>query len=290
MVLGMHYSGPSMLGGLLVTGLGYNMGGPLIGAAFDNEKGFYELIDAVLQNDEFMNLQRIWWSTNVINYNAEEALEAKKSGKATFQHGTKALAFLNNPDNAPWMQKDPRMCIMLKTWLPLLNSEPVILWMYRHPLEVTNSLIRHKASFTLDHGLRLWIIYNMRGIQNSAGLCHVYSSNNVILVDPMTEVMHLSRELMTKCGVPALPNELTEDQVEKFVDTSLQHNKKRIGEGLPVIAKHGDCKVHQLVTKTPAGLYVYELEQNLYLVAMEIYCAVNSGEAYKDDYKWPVLP
>ena len=42
-VLGMHRSGTSMLSGLLVSGLGYNVGKPLIGAAFDNEKGFFEL-------------------------------------------------------------------------------------------------------------------------------------------------------------------------------------------------------------------------------------------------------
>ena len=39
-VLGMHRSGTSLLSGLLVKGLGYNIGGPLIGAAFDNEKRF----------------------------------------------------------------------------------------------------------------------------------------------------------------------------------------------------------------------------------------------------------
>ncbi len=41
-VLGMHRSGTSMLSGLMVTGSGYNTGGPLIGSAFDNEKGFFE--------------------------------------------------------------------------------------------------------------------------------------------------------------------------------------------------------------------------------------------------------
>lgn len=41
-VLGMHRSGTSMLSGLMVTGNGYHTGGPLIGSAFDNEKGFFE--------------------------------------------------------------------------------------------------------------------------------------------------------------------------------------------------------------------------------------------------------
>lgn len=36
MVLGMHRSGTSMLAGLMVIGMGYKTGGPLIGGAFDN--------------------------------------------------------------------------------------------------------------------------------------------------------------------------------------------------------------------------------------------------------------
>lgn len=45
-VLGMHRSGTSMLSGLLVTGCGYQVGksSDLIGASFDNEKGFFERV------------------------------------------------------------------------------------------------------------------------------------------------------------------------------------------------------------------------------------------------------
>jgi hypothetical protein len=290
-LLGMHRSGTSMLGGLMVIGLGYNAGSPLIGGAFDNEKGFFELIPAVLQNDEFMNLQRVWWSANVINYNAEQALADKESGKAKFQQGARALAFLNNPDSAPWMQKDPRMCITLRTWLKLLNSEPAVVWTYRHPMEVAHSLIQREASFTLDHGLRLWIVYNMRGLQNSRDLCRVYSSNEAILADPLREVQRISDELTQKCGVPRPPRELTDDVVNKFIDTSLVHQggKKKYGDGRAVIEKHGDdCPVYELETKSKVGSDQYEAELVLYRIAMKLYCDMKSGAAYKDDYdEWP---
>lgn len=289
MILGMHRSGTSMLGGLLVTGFGYNVGGPLIHENFDNEKGFFERIDAVLQNDEFLNLQNAWWGANVINYDYQKALDDKNSGKAKFKEGERALAFLNNPENAPWMQKDPRMCITLKTWLPLLNSEPAVVWTYRHPLEVALSLIRREKMFTLDHGLRLWIVYNMRGIQNSEGLCRVFSSNEAILADPLTEVTRISQELTTNCGVPPPPNKLTAEQVEKFVDTSLQHNKKAIGADMPVIRRFGSCEVHELVTDSEKDTPRYNLENDLYMTAMEIFCAMKNGAAYDPDYLWPEL-
>ena len=74
-VLGMHRSGTSMLSGLLVTGMGYFVGEPLIGGAFDNEKGFFELIPVVLQNDEFLYSQHIDWSYNVYHYDYKKGLE-----------------------------------------------------------------------------------------------------------------------------------------------------------------------------------------------------------------------
>jgi len=286
-LLGMHRSGTSMLGGLLVTGLGYNVGSPLIRPGSDNEKGFFELIPAVLQNDEFMNLQRIWWSANVINYSDGKALEDKRTGKATFREGNRALAFLNNPDNAPWMQKDPRMCITLRTWLELLNSQPAVIFTYRHPMEVAHSLIRREPAFTLDHALRLWFVYNMRGVENSSDLCRITTSNEAILANPLVEVQRLSDELTSKCGVPAPPHKLDEEVVSKFVDTSLLHSKKKYGEDLPVIEEHGDCKIHELVTKTPPDSPQYQLEKNMYLKAMRLFCDLESGAAYQSDYQWP---
>lgn len=119
-VLGMHRSGTSMLSGLLVEGFGYEPGEPLIGASFDNEKGFFELVPAVLQNDEFFKEQNMHWATlNLQHYDAERALQAKEDGKIPFFRGERALNVLNNdPSVVPWLQKDPRMCIAFRTWLP----------------------------------------------------------------------------------------------------------------------------------------------------------------------------
>jgi len=282
-----------MLSGLLVTGLGYTVGGPLIGGAFDNEKGFFELIPAVLQNDEFMKHQRVYWSSNVFAYDAEKALEHKKSGVVDFhEYGEKALKFMNNPKNAPWLQKDPRMCITLKTWLPLLNNEPAIVFTYRHPLEVALSLKKREENFSIDHALRLWILYNMRAIQNSKGLCMVLSSNEAVLKDPLNEVQRISDELTSKCGVPEPPNKLTQEDVDQFVDPDLQHNKKqREAEDAKkeVVAGYDGCKVREYKSSAPPESAQAQREQDLYLKAMKMFCDFQSGEAYKDAYEWPQL-
>lgn len=287
-VLGMHRSGTSMLSGLLVQGMGYKVGGPLIEPAFDNEKGFFELLPIVLQNDEFMAKQHIGWSYNVINYDYQKALEHKRIGIVKFKEGDRGLPFLNNPDNSPWLQKDPRMCITLKTWLELLNSEPAVVYTYRHPLEVAQSL-HHREGFDVQHGLRLWIIYNMRAIQNSQDLCKVYSSNEKMLANPRVEVQRISDELTHKCNVPLPPRKLSQEDVDVFVDPKLQHEKKKKKKLPGILEQHGDCTVPKYDSSFEPGSPQQILEEKLYRKAMRIFCDLNSGIAYSKDYEWPSI-
>lgn len=289
LVLGMHRSGTSMLSGLLNQGCGYNVGGPLIGAHFDNQKGFFERIDAVLQNDEFMKDQRVWWSSGVISYDSDKALDHLKKGTIPFVEGKKALEFFDNPNNTPWMQKDPRMCITVKTWLKLMKHEPAVLFTYRHPLEVALSL-QSREKFSLDHGLRLWIVYNMRAIQNTAGMCRVFSSNDAILANPLLEVQRLSAELTSTCGVPEAPSTISQEDVDKFVDPNMQHGKKKLGEGKETLEEIDGCVIPEFDSDHEKDTPSWKRERELYKIAMEIHCDFKSGKAYEDSYKWPEIP
>lgn len=292
-VLGMHRSGTSVLSGLLVSGLGYNVGKPLIGAAFDNEKGFFELLPAVLQSDIFMRKQYVHWSSGVVNYDVDKALKMKEANELEFKEGEAALKFLNNPLSTPWLWKDPRLCITIKTWLPLLKTEPAIVFTYRHPLEVAMSLEKRQDNIDLEHGLRIWIAYNMRGIQNMKGLCQVLSSNEAILANPLKEVHRIADELTSKCHVPAPPNKLTQQLVDSFVDPKLQHNKKKREAELTkheILVTRGDsCEIRDYDSKNEVGSMHRERETKMYLKAMNVFCDLKSGEAFKEDYEWPSL-
>ena len=100
-LLGMHRSGTSLLGGLLHHSLHLPVGPPetLIGPAFDNKKGFFENVNVVLQNDDLMRTQRQDYG----NVNTFDAVLAAKqlmdlssgpsvSNKLDFKKGSKALA------------------------------------------------------------------------------------------------------------------------------------------------------------------------------------------------------
>jgi hypothetical protein len=265
---------------------------PLIGSAFDNEKGFFERVDIVLQNDEFMGKQNVWWSANVINYDWEQALKDKESGKVKFLRGESGLKFLDDPKNAPWLQKDPRMCITLKTWVALMKTAPAVVFTYRHPLEVALSLHKREKNFPVERGLRLWIVYNMRAIQNSRGLCMVKSSNDAILADPLHEIQRISDELTYKCGVPEPPDRIKQEDVDRFIDPKLQHGKDQLAKEERQVLEtynNGDCKVYSFTSEEEEGTVAFKREQELYRKAMKIYCDFQSGEAYKEEYKWPEL-
>ena len=197
-----------------------------------------------------------------------------------------------------------RMCITLRTWLPLLNSKPAIIFTYRHPLDVAISLAKRnefqlarglkfakQQGFPLAHVLRLWIQYNKAALQNSADLCRVFSSNNAVLEDPLKEAKRIADELTNKCNVPPPPKMIDSKVVNSFVDTSLQHGKNQLktknAQNRSVLETHGDCEVKEYDSVEVPGSPAQEREMDLYLKAMKIYCDFESGEAYKDTYDWP---
>ena len=58
---------------------------------------------------------------------------------------------------------------------------------------------------------------------------------------------------------------------------------------MEVIEKHGDCDVRDYKSEFPEGSAKKDMEKNMYLKAMKIYCDFQSGKAYEDDYEWPDL-
>lgn len=70
-VLGMHRSGTSMVTGLLQE-MGFHLGEPddILGAREgENDKGFFERLQVVVQNDKLMKEQDVNWSLNIFNFN-----------------------------------------------------------------------------------------------------------------------------------------------------------------------------------------------------------------------------
>lgn len=66
-----------------------------------------------------------------------------------------------------WGWKDPRTCLTLPFWQPLVPHARYVICL-RHPLEVARS-VRARDGFPLAHGLRLWLGYTAAALRHTAG-------------------------------------------------------------------------------------------------------------------------
>ena len=275
-ILGMHRSGTSIIGGLM-TKMGLQTGGPLISAAEDNEKGFFERIDVVLQNDYLMKDQQVHYGWKTHKYDVTKGLKRILTDDGSFfKEDTRALAFLNNPASSPWMLKDPRLCITLRTWLPLLTTPPAILFTYRHPLDVALSLHkRAQEQYSIAYALRIWYVYNRRAIQQSNDLCRVVSSHHNAMTTPDTEFARIHRELHL-CGVN-VPRLLTQEDISSFIDMRLQHGKTTL--------KEDSCRLNIDTLQPPATWVTQDpSDLKLYREAMRVYCAMEDKSAFTPSF------
>jgi len=278
-VLGMHRSGTSIIGGL-VNKMGLKTGGPLIQAAEDNAKGFFERIDVVLQNDYLMKKQHVHYAYDTQRYDAKLGLThvLTDTDGSLFKEGAKGLAFLNDVNSYPWMLKDPRLCITLRTWLPLLKFVPAILFTYRHPLDVALSLNKREfEQFKIARGLKMWYVYNMRAILQSHDLCRVVASHRNVMKTPDAEMARIRKQLL-ECGVP-VPRALSASDVADFVDVKLQHGRTTLADT--------SCE-RDLATLVPPETWQTSETEHLilYREVMRVYCAMESGEAFHPDFAW----
>eukprot|EP01041_Mallomonas_annulata_P003891 gene3891-7765_t len=285
-VLGMHRSGTSIIGGLL-NKMGLNAGhaGDLVGPADDNKKGFFERSDVILQNDWSFRRQNLHYSWGTNRYNAIQGLKDIFNDKGeifygfvSIKDGQKALRFLNNPNNYPWMLKDPRLCITIRTWLPQLNFIPAILFTFRHPLDVALSMNKRESEqFPIAKALRLWYIHNKRAIIQSEDLCRVISSHVKVMANAQIEMDRIYDELRS-CGVP-VPRKVSLEDVNEFVDSSLQHGKT---------AKEDKSCTGDISTLLPPESWptTEKTHIELYRTVIQAYCAMLDGRAFKKQFHW----
>lgn len=276
-VLGMHRSGTSVLGGLL-TKMGLKTGGPLIPPAADNEKGFFERIDVVVQNDALLENQDIHYAGRTYKYDALRGLsDILGEHKNFFNEGRRALDFLNAESNYPWMLKDPRLCITLRTWLPLLDYIPAVIFTYRHPFDVALSL--HKREhFLIGRGLRLWYVYNRRAVLQSKDLCRVVISHKAMMTHAQIELDRVYDELHS-CGLD-VPKRISKEDVETFIDSKLQHGKNTLQDNICETKDFNSLQLpEQWDSHDPDHLALYK-------ESIRVYCAFEDKSAFDPSFKW----
>lgn len=294
-LLGMHRSSTSMLSGLVVKGLGYEIGGLELPAADDNPKGFFERTDVVDMNNAFLNSQNMTWDNHekIIGYSISFTIEHLQSGLISNASFASVMEFYNGYHKVPYLQKDPRSCLTLPVWMKYLNHRPAVLFTYRHPLEVAMSL-QKRDNFPLIKGFSLWIIYNVLAVQYSNGYCRVVTSSEAIVHNTLQEMARISHELTSRCHVlPSVNETMSSDVVDDFVDHTLQHATNRVEQqptNATIIHDFGHkCIATKFTSSHETGSNEQMKEEQLYLMAMDLFCSFKSGLAFGSSYEMPNL-
>jgi len=144
-VVGMHRTGSSMIGGILEK-LGINMGKNSEKKNFANPFGYFEDQDLKIINEKILNEANGKWDNPP---KKESIIAIKEKVKQDI------LNFLNGKKKPIWGIKDPRLSLTLNLFLPYLDIENTyFIITHRNHSNIVNSLKR-RDNFTVEKSIKL---------------------------------------------------------------------------------------------------------------------------------------
>ncbi len=216
-VLGMHRSGTSAVVRLLnLMGAYLGPPGSIKGANPENPKGFWENEDLVELNKGVLAAQRCLWD----RLGEFDRTRLGDERLATLRR--RALDFLIDLDRSrPWAVKDPRMCLLMPFWRPMLEV-PVCVVVNRNPVEVAGSL-RARNGMPVPVGVALWELHMVEALRGTQDIPRMLVQYHDLLDDPVRTAQRLV-ERLCQSGVRGLaPPE--ESEVRAFVDADLRRQR-----------------------------------------------------------------
>lgn len=188
-VLGMHRSGTSAVAGVLNL-MGAYFSSPELALPADptNPKGYWERRDVIITNKTVMEKSGATWH----NISQFDPFHISQDLQQEFKtHANPIIQSLNQ--HQQWLLKDPRLCLTLPLWQPLLH-QPIILLVYRCPLQIAQSLEK-RNHFPLPVGLALWEKYMLQALQYSQNMPRILLNINDLIQNPQQSVKTLYQQL-----------------------------------------------------------------------------------------------
>ncbi len=192
-VLGMHRSGTSAIARGLVT-LGVDLGDRLMPAApNNNEKGFFEDVDANALNTEVLRrMGREWDSLATIPAAAFAARELAP-------YRARAIALLRErlEGKAMFGLKDPRISLLLPFWKGVfeeLQLDVGYVLCLRHPFSVAKSL-EERDAFDPTKSHYLWLAHSVCAFLQSAGRPRIVVDFDRLMDAPAEQLARMADRL-----------------------------------------------------------------------------------------------
>lgn len=222
LVVGMHRSGTSAVTGALEhLGLALPRPEDQLRVAHDNPRGHFESVSLLRLGDAILGRLGGSWAAPPDLAEGFELSPALASLRSRAR-GTLSEAFPPRARALAW--KDPRLCLLLPFWLPLLADRlVVILLVHRDPIDVAASLQRRDA-LELAHGLALWERYERAALAGASGLPVYVTSYEEALSAPLGFLTEFAK-FLDSCGVPISPEALSAEVLASRLDPLLRHER-----------------------------------------------------------------
>ncbi|HLI72821.1 MAG TPA: hypothetical protein VKU86_03000 [Acidimicrobiales bacterium] len=228
LVLGMHRSGTSAATGLIhMLGLATCVPGDMVRGPW-NPNGHFESRSLMhLDNALLAQMGRRWWypppAGDGYGAVAESITTTPAEARRVFRRAYR---------RAPWVWKDPRACVLLPFWRRALGDRVATVVVFRHPVEVAESLQR-RHDLPVSFGLALWERYNRLVLQHAASMPVLTTSYDALVGDPARWAGDVRRYLEA-VGM-RLPDPPGAGDLTGFVDAGLRHSSHERGslDGAP---------------------------------------------------------
>ncbi len=230
-VLGMHRSGTSVLAKLLID-LGYDPGENLMPASEENPLGYFEDLIIHDLNNRILDFLFLRWDQieDVSNRRIDLAVDLVWEN---FGQESTGIIEQKLGKSGKIMIKDPRLTILLKFWLKVLDqfkAQKHYFLAVRNPLEVSASLNK-RNNMSEKNALQLWYYYNYSCLTDlDERLCIVRFGK--LISDPENEVNRILNHIHVK-------HRNTENLLNNFVNSFV--DKKQI---------HHHSTARELINKT----------------------------------------
>jgi len=219
LVLGMHRSGTSALGGV-ISALGAAGPKTLIGAGPCNPRGFFESLPLALAHDELLaSAASCWHDWRQLNprWLHSKAAESHRQKIRTIlidEFGDEPLIYI----------KDPRICRFVPFILSILaemNISAVALLPVRNPLEVVYSLKR-RDDLAPQRSLLLWLRHVLEAEYHSRHLPRYFLPYEGFVIDWRS---HMDRATERTGIIWPAGSDRWELEIEQFLTMDLHHER-----------------------------------------------------------------
>jgi hypothetical protein len=137
--------------------------------------------------------------------------EVRREGRALMQRVHPAT---------PWVWKDPRTCLTLPFWIDIAGVDPIVVLVYRDPLEVADSLVQRDGA-PIPVTLGVWERYNRAAIRNARGLPTFVVRYDRLVDTPRQFAVEIASFLRRQGLDVADPG----PELEAFVDPALRRSR-----------------------------------------------------------------